>query len=149
MRKVLGNLANIDASRCQIERIYVTWDELDKRLMRKTTDLGNQVGVVVPDGVTLKDGDILFWEDDRVIAVSLMSEDVLVVKAKNYHQLGWICYHLGCQNSRIMITGKEILIPYDPLVLNFLLENGLTVRRCYRRVTEDHQEIMNATIPEH
>lgn len=137
LRKVIGNLATMDNSQYQVERIFLTWDELSKRMMRKTTDRGNQVAVVVPEGVRLKDGDVLYCEDNRVIAVQLLTEDVLVVKAKNYHQLGWICYHLGYQQSRIMITGKEVLVPFNPGIHTFLLHNGLNVKRCFRRFMDD------------
>ncbi len=139
LRKVLGNLANMETSQYQVEKIFLTWDELTKRMMRKTTDMGNQVAVVVPDGVQLKDGDVLYCESSRLIAIQVLSEDVIVVKAKSYNQLGWICYQLGCQKSKIMIAGKEVLVPFDQAIHSYLVQNGLSVRRCYRRFVEDAQ----------
>lgn len=137
LRKVIGNLANMDTEGYQVEKVFLTWDELTKRMMRKNTDLGNQVAVVVPDGVQLKDGDVLYCEGNRMIAIQLLSEDVIVVKAKSYNQLGWICYQLGRHESEIMIAGKEVLVPFNQEIHRYLLQNGVSVRRCYRRFVND------------
>lgn len=148
LRKVIGNLTTMDNGNYQVERIFLTWEELSKRMMRKTTDQGNQVAVVIPEYVHLKDGDVLYCDGDRLIAVKLITEDVLVVKAKNYHQLGWVCYHLGHQHSKIMITGKEVLVPFESGIHTFLLHNGLQVKRCFRQFAADSgDEVAKLKVP--
>lgn len=64
----------------KIERLKISRQELEKTRMRKKTDNGTDVGLVLESG-SLRNGDIL-TDGDRIIVVEQLPEKVIAVKLK-------------------------------------------------------------------
>lgn len=67
----------------RIENVIITRSESEKSRMRKTSDKGTDIGFILPSGTRLKDQDIVFLEDNKMIVVKLATELVAIISFKN------------------------------------------------------------------
>ncbi len=49
-----------------MEYVTIEWFERDKKLLRKTTDAGEEIGI--KSDTTLNENDILFEDDNRILS---------------------------------------------------------------------------------
>ena len=67
-----GRLETLDTSGKKVEFVEIPWDEAFKRIHRKFTDAGREVGIRMGDFVLtrgLYEGDVIYQDDTLVIAV--------------------------------------------------------------------------------
>ena len=68
--KLIGKLGKTDKS---VEYVSVDWFERDKKLLRKTTDKGEEIGIKIDE--PLNENDIIYEDEDRIIAVTIAPSD--------------------------------------------------------------------------
>lgn len=76
--KIYGKLGSTDK---RVEKVTVDWFERDKKLLRKTTSGGEEIGIKID--VPLNDGDVIFEDGERVIAVEIAPCDLISVKVSS------------------------------------------------------------------
>ena len=95
------------------ERLKISRMELEKRILRRKTDRGTDVGLNLDPGVKLRNGDIIKNGDTKII-VEQLPEKIIIVKLKNKKMadvmvlLGHI---IGNRHRPISIQGDEISFP--------------------------------------
>jgi len=102
------------------ETVAVEWDECAKRILRKTTRSGREIGIQLAHQTLLRHGDILAREGDApAIVVYLEPCEVLVVRPESVRQFGVVAYELGNRHLPLEITdkGEIVLLPDDPTKL--------------------------------
>ncbi len=70
--KILGKLEDIELQGKKLEFITVEWHEAFKKIHRKVTDAGREIGIRLDDSVLktgLLEGDVLYADPELVIAV--------------------------------------------------------------------------------
>jgi len=67
----------------KVEKILLSRMEAQKSRIRRTTDEGTDIAIILPHGFTLKHGDVLLLEDDKMIIIEYEPEDVLGFKIKD------------------------------------------------------------------
>ncbi len=95
------------------ERLRISRMELEKRILRRTTDRGTDVGLNLDSGVTLRHGDVL-RNGDKKIVIEQLPEKVISVrlKTKNMPYLMCLIGHIiGNRHRPISIQSDEILFP--------------------------------------
>ena len=103
-----ADLKNKNFERLQISRL-----ELEKRILRRKTDRGTDVGLNLEQGVKLCNGDVI-KNGDSVIVIEQLPEKVITVKLKTTSTasvavlLGHI---IGNRHRPISIQSKEISFP--------------------------------------
>lgn len=128
LTRVLGNV-HAEATlqkRCdrlaalgKLEVLQLDSRETQKSRLRKTTDKGTEIGIVLERGILLEDGDILYLEEpDKGIVVEVMPEDVMAITLDiagtrgeliaNAVRLGHI---LGNQHWPIKVEGETVYVP--------------------------------------
>lgn len=109
INKILGNISSIDIS--GYEKLKISRIDLEKRILRRKTDRGTDVGLSL-DGVKLKHGDIIQNGDSKIV-IEQLPEKVLSIKLKtNDIDVMIILGHIiGNMHRPISIQGKEILFP--------------------------------------
>lgn len=119
--EILGNsfeleLAQDNEELYGFEIVALTWDECAKRILRKKTDLGKEVGVSLPLHTTLRHGDILFRDEEHTVLVFVQPCEVLVIFAESVQELGTLAYELGNRHLPLQVTekGEIIVLPDDP-----------------------------------
>ena len=95
------------------ERLKISRMELEKRILRRKTDRGTDVGLNLDPGVKLHHGDVI-KNGDMEIVVEQLPEKIITVKLKNKEMtevmvlLGHI---IGNRHRPISIQGDEISFP--------------------------------------
>ncbi|HVY05363.1 MAG TPA: urease accessory protein UreE [Burkholderiales bacterium] len=84
-----------------------------KSRLRTQTTKGEEVGLFLPRGVVLRDGDCLQSEDGRVVKVTAKPEKVLQIGCPDALQLARIAYHLGNRHVALQIGNGWLRIAND------------------------------------
>ena len=67
-----------------VESVIIQRSESEKVRMRKTSDKGTDIGFILPSRTRLKDKDVVFLDDTKMILVKLSPELVAVLSFKDY-----------------------------------------------------------------
>ena len=95
------------------EKLKVSRMDLEKRILRKKTDLGTDVGLNLDQGVKLRHGDVI-RNGDKKIVIEQLSEKVISVKLKNKNTIDVMVllgHIIGNRHRPISIHKEEILFP--------------------------------------
>jgi urease accessory protein len=84
-----------------------------KSRLRTQTTTGEEVGLFLPRGAVLRDGDFLEAEDGRIVRVTAKLEKVLQVGCPDPVQLARIAYHLGNRHVALQIGTGWLRIAND------------------------------------
>lgn len=98
-----------------------------KSRLRTTLDSGEEVGLFLPRGIILRQGDLLRTTDGLVVAVKAALEPVSTATADDPLRLLKAAYHLGNRHVSLQISSGWLRYLRDP-VLDHLVETlGLVV----------------------
>ncbi len=111
VEEIRGRLSGDERRR--VERVALGWEDRLRSRQRARSDAGTELGVALPTGRALSEGDVLFEDDERVIAVSAIPEDVLALHADSALELGRLCYQVGNRHAPICVREDRVLTPYD------------------------------------
>ena len=108
--KVIGNLAEITPS-VELDTVKLDWVEAEKKRIRKTTTGGRDIGIAIDE--TLKDGDVIYLDDQLCVAVKLTSCPLLKIKVHTMQEMGRLCFEIGNRHLSLKISEDNVLIPHD------------------------------------
>ena len=80
--QILGKLSEFDTSGKTIEYVDIEWHEAFKKIHKKTTDHGTELGIRMDDSILtrgLYQGDVLYADDKKIIAVNTPPCEVIRV----------------------------------------------------------------------
>lgn len=144
--KILGNVKDFDSlEEYHVETVYIDSEDTYKRILRVTSDHNHEYGITLEDNERLKDGDIIFNENKKLIVIRVNSEDVLVIKPATITEMGIIAHALGNRHLQAQFEDNKMIIPYDKLVeeelkrdkYNFSREN-IKLKKGFRHVEFAH-----------
>lgn len=124
------------------ERLASSNDELHATLSlpfyqrekcRQLVDLdnGEQAGLVLPRGTTLKHGDILLADSGELIGVCAEPEAVSVVYCEQGLLFSRACYHLGNRHVPLQIGDGWLRYGVDHVLDDMLSQLGLKVEHAH------------------
>lgn len=129
--KVIGKLTDFEHDHhygkdaLTIEKVFLSWDELQKRILRKTTDVGRDIGIQLQGG-HLHPGDILHREGKHLIVVAVKEEAALVVPVKDMREMGLAAHAIGNMHAPIEVKRDSVITPYNPVLQEQLYKLGLS-----------------------
>jgi urease accessory protein len=141
IEKIIGNVENMGLNGRHIERVYVSSDDLVKRIQRVTTDHGKEIGIRLKDPKDLRDGDILFLDQHNAIIVSVTADDLLVIRPVSIKQMGEISHQLGNRHLPAQFEEDIMLVQYDYLVEELLVQLTIPYTRENRKVKQAFRHI--------
>lgn len=144
IEKVVGNIHELNKPTTHIERVYVRSDDLLKKILRVKTDHGNELGIRLKEGTVLKDGDILYQDERNTIIISVLADDVLVIKPTNLTQMGDIAHQLGNRHLPAQFENDEMIVQYDYLVEKLLQDLEIPFARENRKMKKAFKHIGHA-----
>lgn len=128
IEKIVGKLTVTEK---KVDTVIVDWYERDKKLLRKTTSSGEDIGIKVEQ--PLNDGDILFEDDSRIIAVEIAPCDLISVKVSSMTEMGRLCFELGNRHLSLSISEDTVKCPYDVPTFEYLKKLGFKAEKTHEK----------------
>lgn len=148
IEKIVTNLEQMsqeDKAKRHVEKVYMQSDELVKRIQRVTTDHGRELGIRLSEPRDLVEGDVLYMDEKNMIVISVLADDLLVIRPRTLQEMGDIAHQLGNRHLPAQFEGDEMLLQYDYLVEELLQKIGIpfsrekkTVKQAFRHVGHSH-----------
>ncbi len=126
---LLRIIGRFDGEAVREETLTLPWSLRQRSRFRTRLDGGGEVGVFLPRGEMLRDGDRLEVEDGRCVRVVAACEDVAVARSQDVHQLARACYHLGNRHVPLEIAEDCVRFQPDHVLEDMLRALGLAVAR--------------------
>ena len=104
VEKVIGNINDEQFKNSNIDYVDIEWHEAFKKLHRKTSQSGIEVGIKLDNDILtrgLRQGDILAINEDNVIAVNIPKDKALVVKVDDTNLVPKVCYEIGNRHATL------------------------------------------------
>jgi len=113
INSILGNIfKDTSIEYASFEKLMISRIDLEKKILRKKTNLGTDVGINLNSSTKLQHGDIIGNHETKII-VEQMPEKIISVKLKeNDEKIAILLGHIiGNRHRPIAIKDKMILFP--------------------------------------
>jgi urease accessory protein len=115
--------------------LVLTFAERSRSRLRAVLEDGTEVGLMLPRGTLLRDGDVLLAESGERILVRAAAEPLYRVTARSDDiepgfSLLRAAYHLGNRHVPLALSPDALLLEQDPVLRELLLRLGLVVDAC-------------------
>lgn len=145
--KILGRADQTDLSGRQLDYVNIEWFEAFKKIHKKVTDKGEEVGIRLDDSVLtrgLYEGDILYLDKERALVVHTPKCMVIRVKVdENHpHMAAKVCYEIGNRHAPLFYGEEEntFITPYnEPMYLMLEKLHGVTATKEIQRLDFDRR----------
>lgn len=117
--KILGKLEEMDVFGRRVEYVDIEWHEAFKKIHRKNTDQGTDVGIRMDDSVLsrgLFQGDVIYADEEVVVAVNTPPCDVIEISLTPGHDMmaAKVCYEIGNRHAPLFWGENDTYITiYD------------------------------------
>jgi urease accessory protein len=124
-----GDLSLVGRGSCQATMPNLTLPYESRRKSRQLArlDNGEEIGLLLPPGTILKNGDILESADGDRIRIVAAAEPVLLVTSSDNETLTRAAYHLGNRHTPVEVGAGFLRLETDPVLQEMLLRLGVTV----------------------
>lgn len=132
VEKVIGNINDEQFKNSNIDYVDIEWHEAFKKLHRKTSQSGIEVGIKLDNDILtrgLRQGDVLAMNEDNVIAVNIPKDKALVVKVDDTHLVPKVCYEIGNRHATLFegSSHNEFITIYSEPMKEMLEKIGAKV----------------------
>lgn len=132
VEKVIGNINDEQFKNSNIDYVDIEWHEAFKKLHRKTSQSGIEVGIKLDNDILtrgLRQGDVLAINEDNVIAVNIPKDKALVVKVDDTHLVPKVCYEIGNRHATLFEgnSHNEFITIYNEPMKEMLEKIGANV----------------------
>jgi urease accessory protein len=93
--------------------LTLPWERRIKSRQRAVLDDGEEVGIFLPRGTVLRDGDVLVAEEGTAVVIQAAAEPVSSVYTKDSLLLARLCYHLGNRHVALEIGQGRLRYQHD------------------------------------
>lgn len=107
------------------DTLPLQWFDLHARAVRARTAGGRRVDLLLPLGVGLRDGDVVYEDDAVRIVVRVEPVEVLVIRPADARQMAMLAAELGNLHLPLEVTETELLTPNDGPAVGVLMRYGL------------------------
>ncbi|MGN0552354.1 MAG: urease accessory protein UreE [Oscillospiraceae bacterium] len=126
--KIIGKLGETTK---KVDTVTIDWFERNKKLLRKTTSSGEEIGIKVE--TPLNEGDILFEDEERVIAVEIAPCDLVSVSVSSMKEMGRLCFELGNRHLSLSIADDCVKCPFDEPTFEYLKRLGFAAEKTHEK----------------
>ncbi len=107
--------------------VTLTLDQRLRSRLRVVLDDGREVGILLPRGTTLRDGDGLLSDDGLAVRVRAAPECLSRAACADALGLARACYHLGNRHVTLQIEPGRLSYLHDPVLDDLVQGLGLKV----------------------
>lgn len=123
--ELLGNLKDEKNNNTEVDYVDIEWHEAFKKIHKKFTNSGTELGIRLGNDILtrgLRDGDILYKDNSRIIAVNIPKTEVIKIDIDKNHSfmLGKVCYEIGNKHATLFWGENhlQVITPYnEPLFI--------------------------------
>ncbi|MCI6042910.1 urease accessory protein UreE [bacterium] len=152
--QILGKLEETDLSGRKLEYVDIEWHEAFKKIHRKVTDKGTEVGIRMDDSVLtrgLLQGDVIYRDENLVIAVNTPPCEIIQVSLMEGHEkmAAKVCYEIGNRHAPLF-WGEEdtfITIYNEPMMVMLSKIHGVTAVKKTEKLDFDRR--ISASVHNH
>lgn len=137
----IHKLSQEEIERRHQEKVHLESSDLLKRIQRVKTDHDRELGIRLKNPIDLEAGDVLYMDEENMIVIDVFSDDVLVLRPKDIHEMGTIAHQLGNRHLPAQFEGDEMIVQYDYLVEELLIQQGVSYTREERKMQEAFRHI--------
>lgn len=128
--KIYGKLSETAKS---VEYVSIDWFERDRKLLRKTTDKGEEIGIKTD--APLNENDIIYEDGNRIIAVTIAPSDLISTDVSSMREMGRLCFELGNRHLSLAIGDNNVKCPYDEPTFEYLKKLGFNCVKVHEKFT--------------
>lgn len=126
---VEGNLSHFETHGREIDYALIEWFDASKHVLRLPTQAGREIGIRKPEGAALCDGDVLYHDEDLIVAVRIKRCPALRVRLHDPVQAARLGYELGNLHLPVSITNDVLEVPFDEPTEQHLVKLGYLPER--------------------
>ncbi|HIK38863.1 MAG: urease accessory protein UreE [Geminocystis sp.] len=135
VNKIIGNIKELDIGGRILEKLPLQWHETGKRLLRGKTDKGTEIGISLEKTGSIKDGDVIYCDEERVVVVEILPVDLIMIEPGNMEEMGHACFLLGNRHLTVFIEENKVFTPYDSTLWDYLKKFDFKIQRVNRKVS--------------
>lgn len=126
LTKIFGNVRDIpDIANYHVETAPVKSDDLLKSILRVTSDHGRDYGIRLDDeSEVLENGSAFLLGDKKLLVLSVVPDEVIVITPKDIDDMGRIAHMLGNLHKPVQVKDGTITLLMDPVVAETLKQQG-------------------------
>lgn len=152
--QVLGKLEDMDISGKNVEYVDIEWHEAFKKIHRKVTNKGREVGIRMDDSILsrgLFQGDVIYQDDNLVVAVNTPPCEIIRIVLKEGHEkmAAKVCYEIGNRHAPLFWGENDtfITIYNEPMMAMLSKIHGVTAEKKIEKLNFDKR--ISASIHNH
>lgn len=153
--KILGKLQDLDLSGKAVEYVDIEWHETFKKIHRKTTDKGTEVGIRMDDSILTRglfQDDVIYEDDHLVVAVNTPPCEVIEISLETDHEkyVAKVCYEIGNRHAPLFWGDGEntfITIYNEPMMIMLEKIHGVKAEKKLMKLNFDRR--ISASIHNH
>lgn len=126
----IGNLVTCNIQNRHIDYVTIHWYEANKRILVKQTQSGTPIAIkFLNKNPSFTQGDILFINEQTIIAIDIAACNCLVIVPKNSFEVAAICYEIGNKHIPLYVEQDLLLVPFEQPLYTLLLAQGYEVKQ--------------------
>ncbi len=135
IKEKTGNLDAVNINNRTIDWLNLEWYETQKRIMHKRSISGTEVVMkFLNENPNLTQGDILFQDDNTLIAINIQPCEALIIRPKTMYEMACICYEIGNKHLPLFYLVNEVLVAFDASLFRLLASSGYEVEKGERKL---------------
>lgn len=107
------------------DTLTLSFELRQKSRLRARLDGSEEVGLFLPRGTVLRDGDKLLGEDGRIVQVKAAAEKTSTATTEDRRLFSRACYHLGNRHVPLQIEQDFLRYLHDPVLDEMMRALGL------------------------
>ncbi|MGL4191658.1 urease accessory protein UreE [Vibrio misgurnus] len=123
MLKVIGRSDHCHSA--VLDKVVLPYALRQKGRFRAVSQSGLEVGVFLPRGALLKQGDYLHTECGQVLQVVAQQESVILAKSDDWQTFAKVCYHMGNRHVPMEIGDRWLRFQPDHVLQQMVSMMGL------------------------
>jgi urease accessory protein len=137
IQEKIGNISSYPSNHKIIDWLALHWFETNKRIQRKRTNEGREVALkFLQENPSLTQGDILFEDEQTIIAIEVLPCECLVIAPKNMFEMASVCYEIGNKHLPLFFENDELLVPFEMPLYKLLTAQGYIVKQEQRKLLQ-------------
>ncbi len=152
--QILGKLQDFDTSKRSIEYVDIEWHEAFKKVHKKITDKGTEIGIRMDDSILtrgLYQDDVIYVDENKLIVVNTPPCEVIRISLTTGHDRmsAKVCYEIGNRHAPLFWGENNTFITiYNEPMLSMLRKiHGVKAEREMLKL--DFSKRISASIHNH